>query len=273
MRFSPALLLLCTPGSVLAAEPFQAAKIESAKLPAAANRGYQLLPPVKGAKAGETFPLVVYLHGAGSKGDDNTKPIGEALPKLLAKPELRERFPCFVLVPQCKDGTRADGRPNNWVNWDGQKDNPPAKWEKADADPTDQLRGAMLALDEVLAKHPIDPARVYLTGVSMGGSGSCNWAAREPDRFAAVVAVCCLSEAAKAKELARVPLRLYHGAADEQVPVDRSRKLAEAVKAAGGAVTYTEYPKAGHNIAGTVFAEKDHAALVWLFAQKREGKK
>ena len=272
MRPVPALLLLLSfaaPARAQVPGAYQPGRIESAMLPATANRAYKLLAPPD-VPAGTKLPLVIYLHGAGSKGDDNTKPAAEILPALLAKADVRKRFPCYVLVPQCKDGTTADGRPMNWVNWEGQKDNPPAKWEKGDVQPSDHLRGAMLALAEVLEKHRgIDRDRVYLTGVSMGGSGSCNWAARSPDHFAAVIACCGLGEASKAKQFVRVPLMLFHGSDDPVAPVQRSRDLAKAVTDAGGKATLVEYTGAGHNIAGTTFTEKDFAALTWLFAQKR----
>jgi len=272
VRHVPALVLvlsLAAPARAQAPAAYQPGRIETALLPATANRAYKLLAPAD-LPAGAKLPLVIYLHGAGSKGDDNAKPVAETLPALLAKAELRRRFPCFVLVPQCKDGTTADGRPNNWVNWEGQKDNPPAKWEKADAQPSDQLRGAMLALAEVLQKNQaIDQDRVYLTGLSMGGSGAYGWAAWSPDHFAAAIACCGLGETAKAKQLARVPLALFHGSDDPAVPVQRSRDLAKAVGDAGGRVKLVEYAGVGHNIGTTTFTEKDYAALTWLFAQKR----
>lgn len=265
-----ALLLVAAPFA--AAADYEARTQTTGDLPKSANKNYKLLtPPGAGP-----HPLVIYLHGAGAKGNDNAKPLKEPLPALLAKAEIQKQFPCYVLVPQCVDGTMDDGRPFNWVNWKGQKENvkEPAKWVEADAERSDQLQGAMLALNQVLhlEKGKVDHGRIYLTGVSMGGSGAVNWAARDPKRFAAALAACGLSETAKAKELAGTPLALFHGTDDPQVPFQRTKDLAAAVKAAGGTVTFTEYAGAGHNIAPKVFTENDHAVLKWLFAQKREGK-
>jgi predicted peptidase len=241
----------------------------SVEVPATANRGYLFLRPKLTADAAARLPLVVYLHGAGAKGSENRKPAEEALPKLLATEAVQARFPCFVLVPQCRDGKDALGRPNNWVKWVGQAENLPAQWEQSEPEPSDQLRGAMAALADVLAREPVDRARVYLTGVSMGGSASWYWAAREPERFAAVITACGLSEASKAPQLARVPIWAFHGSDDPVAPVERSRRTVEALQAAEGAVQFTEFTGEGHNIAGRVFEANDHAALRWLFEQRR----
>lgn len=241
---------------------------DGVKLPDTVNRVYRLMPPER-VEAGVTYPLVVYLHGAGAKGDDNAKPPAEVLPKLLADPKLRAKFPCFVLTPQCRDGNDAEGRPNNWVKWVGQKDNPPAKWTVAEKEPSDQLQAAMAILDEVLKRHPIDARRVYLTGVSMGGSGSWYWAAREPERFAAVITACGLSEVGKAEHLAKLPIWAFHGSDDPVAPVARSRDTIAAIKKAGGEPKFTEFMGEGHGIASRTFTDNDHAALKWLFDQKR----
>lgn len=243
--------------------------LDSVPLPTTVNRTYRLLPPANlAAKPNEKFPLVIYLHGGGSRGEDNKKPINEPLPKLLATPELREKFPCFVLVPQCRDGDALDERPNNWTRWENQKA-APSLWLKSDEEISDQLRAAIAALDNVMDKQPIDPARVYLTGVSMGGSGSWSWASRQPERFAAILTVCGLSEVCRAVPISKVPVWTFHGAQDEVVPVQRTRDLVTALQGAGGKVKYTEYSDGGHNIAKRSFTEDNYAALVWLFEQRR----
>lgn len=261
------LLLAVSVASAWAESPFVAQRVpDSIAVPETANRDYRLLIPP--TKDGAKMALVIYLHGAGAKGSDNEKQLAEPLPKLLATPELREKFPCFVLVPQCRAGDDAQGRPNNWVKWQNQIGTKPAEWVNGEAEPSDQLRGAMAALEHVLATQPIDTARIYLTGVSMGGSGSWNWAAREPARFAAIITACGLSEPAKASALAKLPVWAFHGSDDEVAPVERSRKMVEALRAAGAPVKFTEYTGAGHNIAPRVFTENDYAVLKWLFEQR-----
>jgi predicted peptidase len=241
--------------------------------PESANRRYRLMTPL-GWKAEEDgrHPLVIYMHGAGSKGSDGVKPLREELPRLLATPEMRGRFRCFVLVPQCRDGDDVSGeRPNNWVKWDNQRLKP-SFWLKSDDDPSDQLLGAMAALEDVLARYPVDVSRIYLTGVSMGGSASWNWASRDPGRFAAMVPVCGLSDGRRARWMATVPVWTFHGDQDEQVPVQRTRDMVELLKRAGSGVRYTEYAGDGHGIAKRVWSEDDHATLRWLFEQRKVDK-
>jgi predicted peptidase len=243
--------------------------LDSVPLPTTVNRAYRLLPPKDpSANEGGKFPLVIYLHGGGSRGEDGIKPTTEPLPKLLSSPEMRARFPCFILVPQCREGVYDDGRPYNWTKWENQNA-APAMWLKSDEEPSDQLRAAMAALNDVMSRQPVDPARVYLTGVSMGGSGTWSWAARQPEKFAALLTVCGLSEVSRAEPISKVPVWTFHGAKDEVVPVQRTRDLVKALQDFGGKVKYTEYPDGGHGIASQAFSEADHAALKWLFEQRR----
>jgi predicted peptidase len=242
---------------------------DSVPLPTTVNRTYRLLSPVDlKEKPDQKFPLVVYLHGGGSRGEDGLKPVNEPLPKLLATDDLRRRFPCFVLVPQCREGQYEDGRPYNWTKWENQI-GAPALWLKSDEEASDQLRAAMAALKDVLERQAIDPARVYLTGVSMGGSGSWSWAARHPETFAAMLTVCGLSEVARAEPISKVPVWTFHGAMDEVVPVQRTRDLVKALEGFGGKVKFTEYPDGGHGVAGRAFREDDYASIRWLFDQRR----
>ncbi len=229
-----------------------------------ANRSYRLLVP-DAAEKDVRLPAVIYLHGAGAKGSDNRRPEAEPFPAHLASEGFQKSNPCFVLVPQCRDGSDSEGRPNNWVKWKGQKELPPAQWVESDAEPSDQLHAAMTALDEIMENHPIDPARVYLAGVSMGSSGSWNWAARQPGRFAAVLPVCGLSEEGKAPVLKTVRIRTFHGTLDDVVPVERTRRMIAALKAEGADAEIKEYDGAGHDIARKVL---DDGAMEWMFSQR-----
>jgi len=184
--------------------------------PATANHSALLFVPTKPAT--EKLPLVIYLHGAGSKGEDLAKPKNEPLAKWLRSDAVQKEHPCFVLIPQCRAGEDPTGLPRNWTNWENQRGTKSTEWKVSLPDASDQLQGAMALLKEALKNDQIDRQRVYLTGMSMGGSGSLNWASREPDCFAAIVAVCGLSDAARAAPLAKTPLWILHGAKDDQVP-------------------------------------------------------
>jgi predicted peptidase len=237
--------------------------------PATANHTALLFVPTKPTT--EKLPLVIYLHGAGSKGEDHIKPKTEPLAKWLRTDDVQRQYPCFVLIPQCAAGEDPTGLPRNWTNWENQRGAKSTEWKVSLPEPSDQLQGAMALLRETLKNDRIDPQRIYLTGMSMGGSGSLNWASREPERFAAIVSVCGLSDAARAAPLAKTPLWILHGAKDDQVPIERSRVFVERLKKHDSPVKFTEFPDGGHSIATQVM--KEPGLLEWLFAQKCDTQK
>ena len=215
---------------------------------------YRLLRPAR-VEPGRRYPVVLFLHGAGERGSDNTAQL-KFLPTWMADPELRERHPCFLVAPQC----RTDHR---WVEvpWTDTQSTPQAP------EPTTDLAAAVAALDAVLAAEPADADRVLLTGLSMGGYGSWTLAARSPERFAAVLPICGGGDEATAPRLAKLPIWAFHGDGDKVVPVGRSRSMIEAIRAAGGAPTYSELEGVGHD--SWTPAYRDPAVLDWFFAQRR----
>ena len=215
---------------------------------------YRLLKPAA-VEPGKKYPLVLFLHGAGERGSDNELQL-MYLPTWLAEEENRRRHPCFVLVPQC----RTDHR---WVeiDWSAKKSLP----QKPDM--TVDMTAAVAALDAVMQAEPVDPGRVFLTGISMGGYGSWDLAARMPERFAAVIPICGGGDEATAPKLKALPIWCFHGDIDKAVPVERSRTMVDAVKAAGGTAKYTEYAGVGHD--SWTPAYRDPATLDWLFRQHR----
>ncbi len=218
---------------------------------------YRLLRPAS-VEPGKQYPLVLFLHGAGERGNDNSSQL-QYLPTWLAGAAWRQQFPCFVIAPQC----RAEHR---WsaFNWSDKKSSPLA------AEPTTDLAAAIAALEKVSASEPVDPDRVYLTGLSMGGYGSWELAARMPERFAAVSPICGGGDEAQAKKLTSLPIWCFHGGADQVVPVARSRAMIAAIEAAGGKPKYTEFPGVGHD--SWTPAYRDSGLLEWLFAQRRPGR-
>lgn len=215
---------------------------------------YRLLRPAT-VEPGKHYPLVLFLHGAGERGSDNTSQL-KYLPTWLAEPAWRQQFPCFVIAPQCRSEHRWSA-----FNWSDKKSSPLA------AEPTTDLAAAIAALERVCESEPVDPDRVYLTGLSMGGYGSWELAARMPERFAAVAPICGGGDEAQAAKLADLPIWCFHGGADRVVPVERSRSMIDAIEAAGGKPKYTEFPGVGHD--SWTPAYRDSGLLEWLFAQRR----
>lgn len=198
----------------------------------------RVMPPVT-VQRGRRYPLLVFLHGAGEKGDDNQSQLF-GLPEQMAEPKWRERFSCFVLAPQCP-------AQSYWTNLDDE----------------------LLSLIREVANHPlVDPERIYLTGLSMGGYGSWRLACREPELFAAVVPICGGGDPAVANRLVSVPIWAVHGDADSTVPVENTRKMILAIRQAGGAPRYSELPGVGHNSWTQTYRDPD-GVLRWMFEQHR----
>ena len=215
---------------------------------------YRLMRPAAVA-AGVRLPLVLFLHGAGECGVDNEKQL-KYLPTWLAEQEPRRRHPCFVLAPQCREDER-------WVDvsWADDESTP------QQPEPTLDLAAAVAALDDVLAREPVDPARIYLTGLSMGGYGTWDLAIRVPHRFAAILPVCGGGDERLAARAAPLPIWCVHGDADTAVPVRRSRDMVAAIAAAGGRPVYSELPGVGHDCWTSAY--RHGFVLDWLFSQRR----
>lgn len=187
--------------------------------------------------AGASWPLALFLHGSGERGTELDLIRRTGLPARL---DAGLALPAFVLAPQCPAG---------------------ALWNQ---DLAPQLANL---LDRVQADHPIDPARVSLTGLSMGGHGAWALALHQPSRFSAVVPICGWSDPRRAAEIAHIPQWVFHGAQDEVVPLRESEAMVRALRAAGADVRFTVYPEAGHD--AWTPAYQDQALLPWLLAQRR----
>lgn len=213
-----------------------------------------LVPPAR--RPGERYPLVLFLHGAGERGTDNRAQL-QYLPAWLAEPRSREVFPCYVLAPQCRpERMWAD------VDWSARESTPQRPT------PTTDMMGAIAALEATLAAERVDADRVLLTGLSMGGYGTWDLAARMPRRFAAILPICGGGDEATVTKLADLPVWCFHGDADDAVPVERSRSMIAALRAVGGKPRYSELPGVGHDAWTTAY--RDPAVLEWLFAQRRK---
>lgn len=188
----------------------------------------------------QRYPLLIWLHGAGQSGNDNEAQVAGS-PKPLFTAESQAKHPCFVLMPQC---------PDRAIGWKG---------EVAD--------NLMALIADMVAKLPIDPNRIYLTGSSMGGSGTWTMIAKWPNVFAAAVPLCGGADLKTAESIKHIPIWVFHGDKDDQVPTDRSRTMVAALKAVNGNVQYTELVGEGHLITGVVYPKPE--LHEWLFQQKK----
>lgn len=213
---------------------------------------YRLLKPVN-PQALERFPLIIFLHGSGERGSDNESQL-KHIKNLVLDSKNRGKYPCYVLAPQCPKGQL-------WAehNKDGSVKNQPTK-------PTQLL---LELIGKISAEFPIDPTRIYITGVSMGGYGAWDLLARYPEKFAAGVPVCGGGDERTAPKLKAIPIWAFHGALDDVVSARNPRKMIQAIQKAGGQPGYTEYPDIKHD--SWVQAYQEPHLLPWLFKQKTQG--
>ncbi|MCP4782386.1 MAG: prolyl oligopeptidase family serine peptidase [Fuerstiella sp.] len=183
----------------------------------------------------ESWPLVLFLHGAGERGDDLELVRKHGPPKLIGE---GKDFPFIVVSPQCPKDV-----------W----------WEPIEL---------TALLDDVISKHKVDEDRVYVTGLSMGGFGTWRLAAFTPQRFAAIAPICGGGEAYWARRFPHLATWAFHGAKDTAVPLERSQEMVDALTEKGGQPRLTVYPEAGHDSWTATYSNSEF--YEWLLAQKRE---
>jgi predicted peptidase len=183
----------------------------------------------------ESWPLLLFLHGAGERGDDLELVKVHGPPKLIAQ---GKEFPFIVVSPQCPDGKH---------------------WQAVEL---------AALLDEICEKHKVDEDRIYVTGLSMGGFGTWALAAYQPERLAAILPICGGGERFWARNIAELPAWVFHGAKDEAVPLERSEQMVEALQKAGAEVKFTVYEDVAHDSWTQTYENPE--VYEWLLQQKRE---
>jgi predicted peptidase len=206
--------MVITPLEVLLSYTMQTSKRFRAKILKAVDMPYLLqLQKVYSKKA--KYPLIVFLHGAGERGND-TSLLKVGLPNLL---KTAQNYPFILIAPQC----------------------PVDSWW------TRELDVLSLFLKDFLEHHNVDKKRIYLTGLSMGGDGAWRLAILQPTWFAAIVPICGRDKTDSAAKLKNIPTWAFHGAKDDIVPVKESKKIVKRINALGGNARLTIYPDADHN--------------------------
>lgn len=232
--FVAVLLTVCSPSLFADGEPPPAAqqpmKVE-ARLSVTLNF---LLHLPQGYDQRDAWPLLLFLHGAGERGDDLELVKVHGPPKLIAA---GKDFPFIVVSPQCPE----------FRSWHALE--------------------LTALLDHLEQRYKVDEDRIYVTGLSMGGSGTWMLALNYPDRFAAIAPICGRGDPRGAERIAHLPTWVFHGAKDEGVPLEYSTEMVEALKKAGGNPELTVYPDAGHDAWTETY--ENPGLYEWLLKQKR----
>lgn len=232
------------------ARQFQARtlQLDSERFSGRSQVDYQLLPP-RDLRSGERYPVVLYLHGAGERGDDGIQQL-RSVPSWLATDENRERFPCYLISPQCPKSS----------HWNYRGRHSPR--------PVDELDIVHSILLDVLKFPSADSNRVYVIGYSMGGYGTWEFACRYPELVTAIVPVAGAGDPDRAYTLRYVPTWAVHGSDDNVVPVEGSDNMIEAIREAGGKPLYWRLAGVGHGALSPAIENTDEI-LCWLSRQSK----
>ena len=209
------------------------------------------------AARGKKYPLVIFLHGAGERGDDNAKQLVHGSGQFL-NPVNRRKFPAYVVFPQCPEGK----------SWAYERLSLRTPWQMPENDPeTVYMKAVKALIDSYVESGKADPKRIYVMGLSMGGMATFDLLSRYPDLFAAAIPICGTVNPGRLKGV-KSAVRIFHGDADPTVPVDGSREAYKALLADGANVEYIEIPGCGHDSWTLAFRRDDF--LPWLFSHKKK---
>lgn len=195
----------------------QSARILEKEVTKKLQMGYLLhIPERYDAEPDTLWPLLLFLHGSGERGDNLEKVKIHGIPKIA---EQDPTFPFIALSPQCPAGS----------NWYRQQD------------------AVLELLNDIMTTLRVDPKRIYLTGLSMGGYGTWQLACDYPNKFAAIAPICGGGDPYRAKFLIHTPVWAFHGAKDSVVSITESENMVNPIKSNGGNATLTIYPDKDHN--------------------------
>ncbi|MBP1637427.1 MAG: Phospholipase/carboxylesterase [Bacteroidetes bacterium] len=218
---------------------------------------YRVLLPEKYDKT-QKYPLVVFLHGSGERGNDNEKQLVHGA-ALFAKEQNRLDYPSIVLFPQCPQNA-------SWVNIPVRVGNTIDFPEKPLI--TKPLFLVKKLVDSYSKNEAVDKKRIYVLGLSMGGMGTFDLICRYPKYFAAAIPICGGVYDTRLKKAKKMPIRIFHGGADTVVSNEHSRNAFIELKAEGSTrVEYIEFPGVGHDSWTNAFAYPDF--LSWMYYQSK----
>ena len=205
-----------------------------------------------------TYPLVLFLHGAGERGSDNEKQLKHG-GSLFTGEEIRKDFPSIVIFPQCPEESY-------WVEMERLDDQNFLFPEKSKI--SKPLFLVKKLMDSYVKKESVDKKRIYVMGLSMGGMGTFDIICRYPKYFAAAIPICGGVNTDRLKKVKHMPIRIFHGGADPVVSREYSRNAHIELKAEGSErVEYIEFPGVGHDSWTKAFAYPDF--LGWMYYQSR----
>ena len=204
----------------------------------------------------KAYPLVLFMHGAGERGDDNISQLRIGIMEMFKYPD-SPIHNCIIVAPQCPKDKKWVG-----VQW------PKCIYSVEELEQTKEIDAVLALLADVQTRYHIDSDRIHVTGISMGGYATWDLITRHGDLFASAVPLCGGCDVSKAAALAKIPIWTFHGALDDTVLPTGTRAMAEAIIREGGTkFRYTELSDKSHNIWTDVYSIEEMPK--WLLSHKR----
>jgi len=216
---------------------------------------YRILLP-KDFNASKKYPVIFFLHGMGERGNDNDIQLVHGS-SLFLSDSVRNKYPSIVVFPQCPK----DSYWSNVFTEEGLRS------FNITRSPTKAMEMLILLINKVLTEYPVEKKQVYIGGLSMGGMGVFEIAARQPGLFAAAFAICGGGDTTAVDKMINPAWWIFHGKNDEVVPPVLSEQMAEALTKAGANVKLSMYPNVNHDSWNNAFAEPN--LLPWLFSHHK----
>lgn len=198
------------------------------------------------------YPLVIFLHGSGERGDDNEAQLKWGVLNFASDQNMK-MHPSIVIAPQCPKNM-------SWGNFSYED-------MSLQPSPTEPMKLLMELINQSILKLPVDINRIYITGLSMGGYGTFDAISRYPNLFAAAVPVCGGGDVSKASSISHIPIWIFHGALDGAVNPVLSQDMVAALTKEGAHPGFTQYPEVGHF--SWIAAYSDTMMMEWLFRQRK----
>lgn len=215
---------------------------------------YRILSP-DNIKLGEKYPLVIFLHGSGERGDDNEKQLAHGA-STFSNPANINKYPAFVVFPQCKEKSWTE-KIDEKMFMPGAPIQEESKSEKL----------VMNLIEDLIEHNPIDRNRIYIIGMSMGGIATYDLVCRHPEVFTAAVPICGAINPERLSAARGVKFLIFHGEEDDEVPSFCSREAYKALNSLGAEVDYVEFAGMGHDCWSSAFNYPSF--LPWLFSQTK----
>jgi len=215
---------------------------------------YRMLYP--DANRQRKYPLVIFLHGSGERGNDNDAQLKWGVANFATDRNMLEH-PALVIAPQCPEHQ----------TWSSERRDKDSRNITLNAEPSTPMRLLIGLIRQLETTMPVDTDRIYITGLSMGGYGTYDALERYPSLFAAAVPVCGAGDTSRAASIAHIPMWIYLGAEDPAVNPLYGMAMFEALTRAGAHPGFTQYPEVGHF--SWLGAYSDPLMMEWLFRQRK----